>query len=108
MLVAIKILKKKNKPFFKSSFKRNRKLFYLGLDIEGVLEMNWMDDYIYEDIIKKVKLVDIPIDDKLKYKRFRGSTYFAYDLNVTDEMLSDESQENKFQAIVWMTKSKKR
>ena len=40
MLVAIKILKKKNKPFFKSSFKRNRKLFYLGLDIEGVLEMN--------------------------------------------------------------------
>jgi len=60
-------------------------------DIENVLEMNCLDDYIYEDIIKKVKLVSIPIGDRSKYKRVRGSTRFVYDLNVTDEMLNDEA-----------------
>ncbi|KAG4093693.1 hypothetical protein H8356DRAFT_1428413 [Neocallimastix lanati (nom. inval.)] len=60
-------------------------------DIENVLEMNCLDDYIYEDIIKKVKLVSIPIGDRSKYKRVRGSTRFVYDLNVTDEMLMDEA-----------------
>jgi len=53
--------------------------------------MNCLDDYIYEDIIKKVKLVSIPIGDRSKYKRVRGSTRFVYDLNVTDEMLNDEA-----------------
>ncbi|KAG4104801.1 hypothetical protein H8356DRAFT_1638000 [Neocallimastix lanati (nom. inval.)] len=53
--------------------------------------MNCLDYYINEDIIKKVKLINIPIDDRLKYKKVMGSTRFVYDLNVTDEMLSDEA-----------------
>ncbi|KAG4096366.1 hypothetical protein H8356DRAFT_1355195 [Neocallimastix lanati (nom. inval.)] len=61
---------------------------------ENVLEMNCLNNYIYEDIIKKR-------DDRAKFKRVRNSTRFVYDLNVTDEMLRDEAhaKRDKFQCL---------
>jgi len=59
-------------------------------EMKNILSMHHLDDYLFEEYLKKVKISEVPPGDINNYTKIPGDKRRVYDISVTEEMIDDD------------------